>query len=133
MNKLEQIDKTVTEIKSMLEKLINEKNYSSSIDRRLSMTEVAEVVGSFFGVSLKMMRSDSREGHIMRARHMARYIMIIDFYYTSEQVAQFIKCHRTTSYNTIHRTENWIEVDAKYRKLYKFVMEEIAKKSKKII
>ena len=130
MNKLEQIDKNVTDIKSMLEDLINKKNSALSINRRLSMAEVAETVGGFFGVSLNLMRSDSREGHIMKARHLAKYIMSTEFYYTPKQIGEFIKCHRTSVYPTIHRTNNWIEVDDKYRKLHRFVMEEIVKKSK---
>ena len=133
MNKLEQIDRNVTKIKSMLEDLINEKHSALVIDRRLSMDEVAKVVGGFFDVSLKMLRSDSREGHIMKARHLTKYIMLTEFHYTPKQIGDFIKCNRTSVYPTLHRTNNWIEVDDKYRKLHRLVMEEIAKKSKEVI
>jgi len=130
MNKLEEIDKNVTEIKSMLENFIKGKNSALLIGRRLSMDEVAEAVGDFFNVSLNLMRSDSREGHIMKARHLTKYIMLTEFHYTPKQIGEFIKCNRTSVYPTIHRTNNWIEVDDKYRKLHRLVMEEIAKKSK---
>ena len=100
MNKLEQIDKKVTEIKSMLENFIDERNSTLVIDRRLSMDEVAEVVGGFFDVSLKMLRSDSREGHIMKARHLTKYIMLTEFHYTPKQIGDFIKCNRTSVYPT---------------------------------
>ena len=92
MNKLEQIDGEIKEIKSMLENLITEKRDILAIGRRLSMGEVAEVVCVFFGVSLKLMRSDSREGHIMKARHVAKYIMSVEFHYTPEQIGKFIQC-----------------------------------------
>jgi chromosomal replication initiation ATPase DnaA len=128
MNKLEQIDKNVSEIKSMLEAFINDKN-QLQINRRLSMDEISEVVGSFFDISLKMVRSNSRDGHIMAARHMSKYIMATYFHYTSYQISRFIKCHRTSVNATVRRIDGLIAVDVQYKKLYQDVMKEIAKKA----
>lgn len=132
MNKIDEIDAKLAEIMSMLEDVINNK-HTPTINRILSMDEIADVVGSYFGVSLKQMRSDSREGHIMKARHMAKHIMSEEFYYTPMQIGKFINCSRTSVYPTIYRVNNWLDVDAKYKKLYGFVMGEISEKSRKTL
>ncbi len=129
MNKLDEINSKVSDLRLMLKDFMSGKYLKPKPRRRLSMLEVAEVVGKFFDVTVKQMRSDCRHGDIMKARHMARYIMQTEFHYTPRQVSAFIKCHRTTTYNTIHKTENWLALDNKFKQLYQFIMEEINQKS----
>lgn len=130
MTVLDEIKTDLADLKTMFSNFLNGKYQIPKPDRRLSMLEVAEVIGWFFGVSIEDMKSDCRDGHIMKARHMARYIMLTEFHYTVPQVSDFIKCTRATTYNTIYRTQNWLSTDRNFKKLYQFCMEEIARKSK---
>jgi len=130
MSELTNIRDDVAEIKEMVTKLVNGNSEYRRPERRLGIPEVAEVVAWFLNTKVADMQSETRILHICRARQIAVYICVYEFMHTHGEVAAFFNIDRTSTYHAIKKLTNVMEYDRKYKKLYKFCMDEIIKCSK---
>ena len=129
MNPIDEMRSDIREIKKILKGYIDGTYTVPKPSRRLTRVEIARVVSKFFNISVRQLKSDKRIDTIILARHISKYIMAKEFFYSNSEVAEYMNCKRANIYNSLTKVEGWMETDDRFRRAYKFCIEEVVRVS----